>query len=64
MSGDGVLLTGKDPGEAVVADMVETGVLLTVFGNGWQETQVHVPNDIMARRGEWLIERANQAGER
>lgn len=53
--------TGRD---AICADQVDDGFVLSSFIAGDEDAQICLSVSAGRRLGEWLIERANQAGER
>lgn len=50
--------------DCICNDAVDEGVLISAFMNGSEEGQVTLSYSAALLLGEWLIERANQAGER
>lgn len=48
---------------SVCADYTDDSLVVTLFVDG-REDQIALKNDEAKSFGEWLIERANQAGER
>jgi hypothetical protein len=64
VSEERVILRAKDSNWRVCADQIDHGVLLTEQLRGDTGNQVVIPKDAMREFGEWLIKRANQAGER
>jgi hypothetical protein len=64
MSEKRVIVHSRAGQGAVCADDWGSIVLLTTQMDGEPETQIDLAPSEARRLGEWLIERANQAGER
>lgn len=63
MGEERIILRAKTSAVRVCCDHVAEGVLLTRERRHGLEGQVLVPAEDLRSLGEWLIERANQAGE-
>lgn len=63
--GERVIVRSVNPDyEPICADEADGGYLLTAFIGGGEAEQIFMATDQAKRLGEWLIERANQAGEK
>ena len=59
-----IIVQGASETSTIVADDVGDGILMTPINFDNNDGQTLLPPAECRRLGEWLVERANQAGER